>query len=64
MDIKIKKGNLKVSKILAYFLDKEVLESWDLDINEFKRRVNTIDIEFKGKNILLIDDSIVRGYTS
>ena len=29
-----------------------------------KQKLNTIDIEFKGRNILLIDDSIVRGNTS
>ena len=29
-----------------------------------KQKLNTIDIEFKGKNVLLIDDSIVRGNTS
>ena len=29
-----------------------------------KQKLNTIDVEFKGKNVLLIDDSIVRGNTS
>ena len=29
-----------------------------------KQKLNTIDIEFKDKNVLLIDDSIVRGNTS
>ena len=29
-----------------------------------KQKLNTIDIEFKNKNVLLIDDSIVRGNTS
>ena len=29
-----------------------------------KQKLNTIDVEFSGKNVLLIDDSIVRGNTS
>ena len=41
-----------------------IMADQELRKKSVRRKLNPIDIEFKGKNVLLVDDSIVRGNTS
>ena len=40
------------------------MNNQELRTKSVKQKLNAIDIEFRGKNVLLLDDSIVRGTTS
>ena len=41
-----------------------IMDNQKLREQSVKQKLNAIDIEFRGKNVLLLDDSIVRGTTS
>lgn len=41
-----------------------IMNNQELRKKSVKQKLNAIDIEFRGKNVLLLDDSIVRGTTS
>lgn len=41
-----------------------IMNNQELRTKSVKQKLNAIDIEFRGKNVLLLDDSIVRGTTS
>lgn len=60
LNVKLRHGFVKNRYIARTFImpDQQMREK------SVKQKLNAIDIEFQGKNVLLIDDSIVRGTTS
>ena len=60
LGVKYREGFMKNRYIGRTF----IMPGQKLRKKSVKQKLNTIDVEFKNKNVLLIDDSIVRGNTS
>ena len=60
LDKELKEGFVKNRYIGRTF----IMPGQKIRKKSVRQKLNTIDIEFSGKNVLLIDDSIVRGNTS
>jgi amidophosphoribosyltransferase len=60
LNLKMRHGFVKNRYIGRTF----IMPGQKLRKKSVRRKLNAIDIEFRGKNVLLVDDSIVRGTTS